>query len=91
MAIATIDPTTGTTVREFDSLTEDEVDAALDRAARCFTDYRKTTFEQRAGWLRATADLLEAEADTTSDSEADETSEEGGDDADTDSGDEKED
>lgn len=64
MAIATIDPTTGTTVREFDSLTEDEVDAALDRAARCFTDYRKTTFEQRAGWLRATADLLEAEADT---------------------------
>ncbi|ACY22013.1 Aldehyde Dehydrogenase [Gordonia bronchialis DSM 43247] len=64
MAIATIDPTTGTTIREFDSLTEDEVDAALDRAARCFTDYRKTTFEQRAGWLRATADLLEAEADT---------------------------
>ena len=64
MAIATIDPTTGTTIREFDSLTEDEVDAALDRAARCSTDYRKTTFEQRAGWLRATADLLEAEADT---------------------------
>lgn len=64
MAIATIDPTTGTTIREFDSLTEDEVDAALDRAARCFTDYRKTTFEQRAGWLRATADVLEAEADT---------------------------
>lgn len=64
MAIATIDPTTGTTIREFDSLTEDEVDAALDRAARCFTDYRKTTFGQRAGWLRATADLLEAEADT---------------------------
>ena len=32
MAIATINPATGETVREFDSLTEAQVDEALDRA-----------------------------------------------------------
>ncbi len=63
MAIATTNPTTGQIVREFDSLTEAQVDEALGRAVRCFTDYRTTSLEQRAGWLRATADLLEAEAD----------------------------
>lgn len=63
MAIATINPATGQTVREFDSLTEAQVDEALDRAVRGFADYRTTSFEQRATWLRATADLLEAEAD----------------------------
>lgn len=63
MAIATINPATGTTVREFESLTEAEVDKALDRAVRCFADYRTTSFEQRATWLNATADLLETEAD----------------------------
>ncbi|MGC4932108.1 NADP-dependent succinic semialdehyde dehydrogenase [Gordonia sp. DT30] len=64
MAIATIDPTTGETIREFDAMTDAEVDAALDRAVRAFADHRKTTFAQRATWLRATADLLEAEAET---------------------------
>lgn len=63
MAIATINPATGTTVREFESLTEAEVDKALDRAVRCFADYRTTSLEQRATWLNATADLLETEAD----------------------------
>lgn len=65
MAIATVDPTTGSTIREFEPMTDDEVDAALDRAAQAFPGYRRTTFEQRAGWLHATADLLEAEADET--------------------------
>ncbi|MGV9825454.1 NADP-dependent succinic semialdehyde dehydrogenase [Gordonia sp. NPDC003429] len=63
MAIATINPATGETVREFESLTDAEVDAALDRAVRSFSDYRSTSYEQRAAWLHATADLLEAEAD----------------------------
>ena len=64
MAIATINPATGETVREFDSLTDAQVDEALDRAVRGFADYRTTSFEQRAAWLHATADLLEAEADS---------------------------
>ncbi|WP_153502549.1 NADP-dependent succinic semialdehyde dehydrogenase [Cumulibacter manganitolerans] len=63
MAIATINPATGQTVKTFDPMTEAEVDAALERAATCFSSYRTTSLEQRAQWLRAAADLLEAEAD----------------------------
>ena len=65
MAIATTNPTTGEVVQTFDALTEAELDERLERAATAFSSYRRTSYEQRAGWMRATADLLEAEADTT--------------------------
>ena len=65
MAIATTNPTTGEVVKTFDALTEEELDARLERAAVAFRSYRRTSYEQRAGWLRAAADLLEAEADAT--------------------------
>ena len=65
MAIATTNPTTGEVVKTFDALTEQELDARLERAAVAFRSYRRTSYEQRAGWLRAAADLLEAEADAT--------------------------
>ena len=65
MAIATTNPTTGEVVQTFDALTEAELDERLERAATAFSSYRRTSYEQRAGWMRATADLLEAEAETT--------------------------
>jgi succinate-semialdehyde dehydrogenase/glutarate-semialdehyde dehydrogenase len=65
MAIATTNPTTGEVVKTFHALTEQELDARLERAAAAFRSYRRTSYEQRAGWLRAAADLLEAEADAT--------------------------
>ena len=65
MAIATTNPTTGEVVKTFDALTEEELDARLERAAVAFRSYRRTSYEQRAGWLRAAADLLEAEAQST--------------------------
>jgi succinate-semialdehyde dehydrogenase/glutarate-semialdehyde dehydrogenase len=65
MAIATTNPTTGEVVKTFDALSEQELDARIERAAVAFGSYRRTSYEQRAGWLRAAADLLEAEADTT--------------------------
>ena len=65
MAIATTNPTTGEVVRTFDPLSESELDDRLERAATAFRSYRTTSYEQRAGWLRATADLLEAEAQGT--------------------------
>ena len=65
MAIATTNPTTGEVVKTFDALSEQELDDRLARAAVAFRSYRRTSYEQRAGWLRAAADLLEAEADTT--------------------------
>jgi succinate-semialdehyde dehydrogenase / glutarate-semialdehyde dehydrogenase len=63
MPIATINPTTGETVTTFTPATSDEIEDALGRAHRRFTEYRKTSYPQRAEWTRATADLLDAEAD----------------------------
>jgi succinate-semialdehyde dehydrogenase/glutarate-semialdehyde dehydrogenase len=66
MAIATINPATGETVKTFTPATDAEVDAAIARAHERFLDYRhNTTFAQRAKWANATADLLEKEADET--------------------------
>ncbi|SHM51990.1 NADP-dependent succinic semialdehyde dehydrogenase [Cryptosporangium aurantiacum] len=63
MPIATIDPTDGRVLKTFEPLTEAQVDASLARAAEGFAALRATTFEQRATWLRAAADLLDAERD----------------------------
>ncbi|HZQ79581.1 MAG TPA: NADP-dependent succinic semialdehyde dehydrogenase [Acidimicrobiia bacterium] len=64
MAIATVNPATGETVKTFDALSAEEVDARIARAAEAFESYRLTTFAERAGWMRAAADILDAEADS---------------------------
>jgi succinate-semialdehyde dehydrogenase / glutarate-semialdehyde dehydrogenase len=61
--ISTINPTTGETVKTFAPATNDEVQAAIARGYERFTDYRHTSFAQRARWAHATAELLEAEAE----------------------------
>ena len=61
MAIATINPATGETLKEFAPLDEAELDARLQRAAETFRTYRRTSFAERAGWLLLAAGLLEAE------------------------------
>jgi succinate-semialdehyde dehydrogenase/glutarate-semialdehyde dehydrogenase len=61
VAIATINPATGKTEREFTPHTADEVEARIARAAAAFRALADTTFEQRAEWMRRTADLLEAD------------------------------
>lgn len=61
MAIATTDPATGETLREFDALTDAELEQRLQRAHEAFRTYRDTTFAQRAGWLRRAADILDDE------------------------------
>jgi succinate-semialdehyde dehydrogenase/glutarate-semialdehyde dehydrogenase len=63
MAIATINPATGVTEREFEAHTEAEVDARIDEAVAAFRTLRSSTFADRAGWMRAAADVLEAEAE----------------------------
>jgi succinate-semialdehyde dehydrogenase/glutarate-semialdehyde dehydrogenase len=63
MAIATVNPATGETLKTFDALTDDEVRDRIGRAAKAFTSYRLTSFEERAGWLRAAADVLDAESE----------------------------
>nr|WP_042187575.1 NADP-dependent succinic semialdehyde dehydrogenase [Kibdelosporangium sp. MJ126-NF4]CEL18198.1 Succinate-semialdehyde dehydrogenase [NAD]; Succinate-semialdehyde dehydrogenase [NAD(P)+] [Kibdelosporangium sp. MJ126-NF4]CTQ90572.1 Succinate-semialdehyde dehydrogenase [NAD] (EC 1.2.1.24); Succinate-semialdehyde dehydrogenase [NAD(P)+] (EC 1.2.1.16) [Kibdelosporangium sp. MJ126-NF4] len=63
MTIATINPTTGETIRTFHPFGDDEIAERIARAADAFTSYRKTTFAQRAGWMNAAADILDAQAD----------------------------
>ncbi|MEV4249095.1 NADP-dependent succinic semialdehyde dehydrogenase [Streptosporangium canum] len=61
MAIATINPATGETLKTFEPLSEHEVDERLVLAAAEFETYRATDFKQRAAWMQSAADLLESE------------------------------
>ena len=61
MAIAVTDPSTGEVVQTFDALSDAQVEEALGRAAMAYQDYRHTSPAQRAAWLAAAADLLDAE------------------------------
>ena len=63
MGIATINPATGELVKAFDALTEEQLEDKLARAARAFGDYRLTGADERAGWLRAAADVLDEDGD----------------------------
>jgi succinate-semialdehyde dehydrogenase/glutarate-semialdehyde dehydrogenase len=62
MPIATINPATGETVATFEALVPDELDERIGRAHRASSTFRRTTFAQRAEWMRALADVLDAEA-----------------------------
>src|SRR4051812_39471653 len=63
MAIATTDPRTGEVLTTYDELTDAELEDRLSRAAAAADGYRLTTHEQRAGWLRAAADILDKRTD----------------------------
>lgn len=63
MAIATVNPATGETLKTFDALNVGEIEERLIRADRAFRTYRLTDFAERAGRMHRAADLLEAEAD----------------------------
>ena len=62
MAIAVINPTTGTTERTFDAHDAAEIERRVALAESAVQSMRSTDFAQRAVWMRAAADLLEAEA-----------------------------
>jgi succinate-semialdehyde dehydrogenase/glutarate-semialdehyde dehydrogenase len=63
MAIATTNPATGEIMKAFDPMSEAEIDVRLGRAKAGFEALRLTSFATRAGWMRAAADILEAEVD----------------------------
>ncbi|MEE4185243.1 MAG: NAD-dependent succinate-semialdehyde dehydrogenase, partial [Gammaproteobacteria bacterium] len=59
MTIASINPTTGETLRVFDEMSPAALDAALSKSTAAWHDQRRRSFSQRAGWMLAAADLLE--------------------------------
>jgi succinate-semialdehyde dehydrogenase/glutarate-semialdehyde dehydrogenase len=63
MAIATINPATGETIKTFAPYSDDEVDARIARAAATFRTYRLTTFADRATRMHAAAQILVDESD----------------------------
>jgi succinate-semialdehyde dehydrogenase/glutarate-semialdehyde dehydrogenase len=62
MAIATINPTTGETLKTYEPLSDEALEEKIARAAAASATYRLTPIDQRVGWLRAAADVLDADA-----------------------------
>lgn len=61
MAIASVNPATGETIKTFAALTPDEINIRLQSAADAFLSYRHTAFEERARWMGRAAEILETE------------------------------
>jgi succinate-semialdehyde dehydrogenase / glutarate-semialdehyde dehydrogenase len=62
MAIATINPATGETLKTYEPLSNEALEDKIARAAQAWQSYRLTSVEDRAGWLRAAADVLDEDA-----------------------------
>jgi succinate-semialdehyde dehydrogenase/glutarate-semialdehyde dehydrogenase len=61
MPIATINPTTGETLKTFAELTTEQIDTKLQLAASTFQIYRHTSFASRAAWMLRAAEIIESE------------------------------
>jgi len=61
--IASINPSTGETLRTFEELTDAQLDGKLAKAEAAYRSYRRTAFADRARWLAAAANILESEKD----------------------------
>ncbi len=64
MAIESINPATGKTIKTFDALTDDAVADKIAIAAAAAISYRSTPLAERAAGLRRAADILDADSDT---------------------------
>lgn len=65
MAIATINPATGETVETFTAHDDAEVQRRIAQALEAHNALKDTTYAQRAEWMKAAADILEADVEPT--------------------------
>jgi succinate-semialdehyde dehydrogenase/glutarate-semialdehyde dehydrogenase len=63
MAIATINPATGETLRTFEAMRESEIDSRLERAVHAYHRWRLTPVEQRAAVVAKAGAILERDKD----------------------------
>ncbi|MBO0680218.1 NADP-dependent succinic semialdehyde dehydrogenase [Mycolicibacterium sp. S2-37] len=63
MAIATVNPATGETVETFEPHDSAEVQRRIAESYAAAGQLRNTSFAQRAEWMNATADILEADVE----------------------------
>jgi succinate-semialdehyde dehydrogenase/glutarate-semialdehyde dehydrogenase len=61
MPIASINPTTGETLKTFTALNESQIDEKLQRAADTFHSYRRTPFAERELMMFRAAEILETD------------------------------
>jgi succinate-semialdehyde dehydrogenase/glutarate-semialdehyde dehydrogenase len=61
MPIATVNPTTGETLRTFEPATDREIDEALTRGVNAFVEHRRLPFAERSALMTRAAEILEAE------------------------------
>ena len=61
MAIATINPATGQTIKTFEALTDAQVDQKIQKATETFKTFRKLSFAERARMMNRAAELLESD------------------------------
>jgi len=61
MAIATINPATGETLKTFEPLTDSEIDRKLGLAIATFRAHRRTAFQERSEKMTHAAEILESD------------------------------
>lgn len=61
--IATTNPATGQVLKTYEAMSTEQLDGAIERTDLAFQQLRETTVDQRARWMNAAADLLDAERD----------------------------
>ncbi|MEH3156530.1 MAG: NADP-dependent succinic semialdehyde dehydrogenase [Gordonia paraffinivorans] len=64
MAIATTNPATGEVLKEFDALSDAEIEEKVARAAQAARTHRATSLDERAAVLRSAADILDQDVDS---------------------------
>lgn len=64
MPIAITNPSTGLLEEEFPEHTEADIETALHLAHSAYQTLRRTSYTQRAVWMNAAADLMEADVET---------------------------
>ncbi len=63
MAIASVNPATGETLENFESLTNDETDTRIAIATAAFARYRTTSFAIRSDWMVRAATILDRDSE----------------------------
>ncbi|MET7672725.1 NADP-dependent succinic semialdehyde dehydrogenase [Micromonospora luteifusca] len=61
--IATTNPATGQVLKTYEAMSTEQLDGAIERTDLAYRQLRDTTVDQRARWMNAAADLLDAERD----------------------------
>ncbi|WP_435207436.1 NADP-dependent succinic semialdehyde dehydrogenase [Micromonospora sp. bgisy143] len=61
--IATTNPATGQVLKTYEAMSTEQIDAAIERTDLAYRQLRGTTVDERARWMNAAADLLDAERD----------------------------